>query len=172
MSKYFFVQSASSSGGHYVAVFPEDRSVAAFDYITNSPITFLALYEGEWSGLGEFPSPTKLKYVTNKESLINISYKLNKQISKILDPQTLLAKIDRCLFKEGYDSVTINFKDYQELFIKNSDKISKRYEPETNKDMIAYGFGGYLHGPNGESPKVVKMSTLVETTKVSANKEI
>lgn len=103
-------------------------------------------------------------------SALEISF--NPKVKTTFDAQTFLAKIDRCLFEEKYDSVTINFKDYQDLFLKNSDKISKRYEPETSKDMLINGFMGYLHGPNGEPPKPIKLSRLVESTKVRGSREI
>ena len=88
------------------------------------------------------------------------------------DPQTLLAKIDFCLFTEGYDNVTVNSKDYQELFIKNGDKLFKRYEPEIIADMIKLGIVGYLRGPNGEPPKTIKISRSVDPGRISISKEL
>lgn len=72
MNNYFFVQSASSCGGHYIAVFPGDHMIESFNYIANHPMSSLTLYEGKWDGLGEFPAPQNLKLVTTKEEHIKV----------------------------------------------------------------------------------------------------
>jgi hypothetical protein len=72
MKNYYFVYAASSSGGNYVAIFPGDNSVAAFDYVQNhSNSKFLQVREGLWSGSGEFPHETK--YVISGSDLNNHS---------------------------------------------------------------------------------------------------
>jgi hypothetical protein len=89
-----------------------------------------------------------------------------------IDPQTLLFKIDQLLFKENYDSATINFPNYQELFIKNSDKVFKRFEPTVTRDLLTIGIMGYLHGPNGEAPKQIKISKFIESSAIMVDKDM
>lgn len=88
-----------------------------------------------------------------------------------IEPQTLLSKIDNLLFEENYESVTINPQDYQELFIKNSEKLRHRYEPETKLDMLKNGIFGYLQGPKFELAKIIKVSKSLAPGKILANKE-
>ena len=71
MSNYFFVYMASSVGGHCIAIFPGDQSVAAFDYVVNHPqVRFINLYEGKWDCCGEIPIAAKLNAVTTGKSLL------------------------------------------------------------------------------------------------------
>lgn len=114
----------------------------------------------------------KISIVGSLNSVVeNINKFVNKK-SFQFEPQTFLAKIDKCLFEDNFDSVTINSKDYQKLFIENSDKIRKRYEPVTSQSVLANGIFGYLQGPNGEAPKPIKVSKSIESGKINISKDI
>jgi hypothetical protein len=113
-----------------------------------------------------------IKHLNSAVENVQKIIKSKGNVEPALDPQTFLAKIDHCLFRENYDDVTINPQDYQELFIKNSDKLVTRYEPEVMADMLKLGIVGYLHGPKGELAKTIKISRLIESGRVSISKEI
>jgi len=113
-----------------------------------------------------------IKHLNSAVEDVQKIIKSKRSFEPVFDPQTLLAKIDYCLFKENYDNVTINPQDYQVLFSKNSDKLVTRYEPEVMEDLLKLGIVGYLHGPKGEVAKTIKISRLVESGRVSISKEI
>ncbi|MEY2778211.1 MAG: hypothetical protein RL008_307 [Actinomycetota bacterium] len=67
------------------------------------------------------------------DSAIEGTHKMIRR-STYVDPQTLLAKIDSCLFEDDweFDSVMISYEDYNELFVKNLDKVRDRYEEKSD----------------------------------------
>ena len=68
----------------------------------------------------------------------------------------ILTKINQALFIDNFDYVSINVKDYFQYFLDQY----QRFEP-ADENMVSNGTLGYLHGPNGELPKPVKLSKYV-----------
>lgn len=86
------------------------------------------------------------------------------------DAQTFLAKIDKYLLEGNVTSVTINFNNYQELFMADMNKISHRYQPETNILMLKRGIMGYLTYINGQVS--IKIDKSIESGKLLITKEV
>jgi hypothetical protein len=88
-----------------------------------------------------------------------------------VDSQTLLAKIDSCLFEDDwdFDSVIINHDDFIELFVKNIDKVRSRYNENSSDDEVLKhlepmktGRGGTLRNRHGNVSKTIYWSYEID----------
>ncbi len=84
----------------------------------------------------------RISVLGNLISAVAGTHKMLRQATYV-DPQTLLVKIDRCLFEDDldFDSVMISYEDYNELFVKNLDKVRDRYEEKSDykkTDMLKH----------------------------------
>lgn len=83
------------------------------------------------------------------------------------DAENLIKKIDDIIFKDNFEYIKLNPKDYSKFV----EKIGyKRYEPETQISMLKIGIVGYLKGPNQESPKTILVDKTIESGSIHATK--
>lgn len=107
----------------------------------------------------------RISVLGNLISAVAGTHKMLRQATYV-DPQTLLVKIDRCLFEDDldFDSVMISYEDYNELFVKNLDKVRDRYEEKIDykkSDMLKHmepmktGCAGILANRQGNVRKTI-----------------
>jgi len=109
----------------------------------------------------------------NASNIITNKGDFSKHHEKVSEAQDFLKRIDNCLFSMDYEGVTINFKDYQECFIKHSSELGlhTRYEPVTEQSLLKIGVAGFLKEYTGGIAKPINFSREVEQGKIIARKE-
>jgi hypothetical protein len=104
------------------------------------------------------------------DSAVDGAHKLFRRATYV-DSQTLLAKIDSCLFEDDwdFDSVIINHDDFIDLFVKNIDKVRSRYNENSSDDEVLKhlepmktGRGGTLRNRHGNVSKTICWSYEID----------
>lgn len=104
------------------------------------------------------------------DSAVDGAHKMLRRTTHV-DSQTLLAKIDTCLFEDDweFDSVIINHDDFIELFVKNLDKVRSRYDENSSDNEILKhlepmktGRGGTLRNRHGNVSKTIYWSYEID----------
>jgi len=83
------------------------------------------------------------------------------------DIENFINKIDQIIFKDNFEYIKLNPKDYSKFV----EKIGfKRFEPETQISMLKVGIVGYLKGPNQEPAKTIWVDKTIESGSIHATK--
>lgn len=98
-----------------------------------------------------------------------VSNKLEEEL-KIYIPNPFVSEIDRLLFEEGYESVSLNQTDYFNVF---STDIKHRFEPfgySLTTQGTTQVIVGVLHDKFQENPKIIYVDSRVPVGSISATK--